>query len=142
VADIARLEPLVGEWRLDVPAFALPAGATARATFEWALHGAFLLERDEVTVDEAPDGLKVIAATDDGYTLHHFDQRGVVRLYAMTFDGSEWTLERHTADFSPLPFHQRWTATVEPEEIAGRWERSADGRDWDLYFELFYHRVI
>jgi hypothetical protein len=141
MADIARLEPLVGEWRLEVPAFPVPEGATARATFEWALRGAFLLERDEVSADEAPDGLKVIAATDDGYLQHYFDQRGVVRLYAMTFDGREWTLERHAADFSPLPFHQRWTATVEADLISGRWETSADGRAWELDFELFYHRV-
>ena len=141
VGDIARLEPLVGEWRLDAPAFSLPGGALARTTFEWTLGGAFLLERDEVPLDDAPDGLKVIAATDEGYALHHFDQRGVVRLYEMTFTGREWTLERHRADFSELPFHQRWTSTVEADLISGRWEKSADGRAWELDFELFYHRM-
>jgi hypothetical protein len=29
----------------------------------------------------------------------------------VTFDGREWTLERHTPDFSPLGFHQRWLGT-------------------------------
>ena len=127
----------MGEWRLEVPGFSVPA----RATFAWTLGGAFLLERDEVPIPEAPDGLKVIAATDAGYTLHHFDARGVVRLYEMTFGGGAWTLERHRPDFSPLPFHQRWTSTVEADLIAGRWEKSADGREWELDFELTYHRM-
>src|SRR4051794_5971332 len=37
-----------------------------------------------------PDGLWVIAAESDGdrYNGHYFDSRGIVRLYAMTFDGA------------------------------------------------------
>jgi hypothetical protein len=61
----------------------------------------------------------------------------------MTFDGREWTLERHTADFSPLPFHQRWLSTItgDGDRIEGRWEQSPDGDDWELDFELYYRRI-
>ncbi|HTE61769.1 MAG TPA: hypothetical protein VK631_15560 [Solirubrobacteraceae bacterium] len=61
----------------------------------------------------------------------------------MTFDGSDWTLERHAPDFSPLPFHQRWLGTfsADGETINGRWEQSPDGHDWELDFELAYQRV-
>src|SRR3954470_7993795 len=99
---LERLAPLVGEWRVET---SLPGaeGVRARTTFEWSLGGAFLLERSSVDLAEAPDGLCVIAAdaVGDGYTQHYFDSRGVVRLYAMTFDGRVWTLRREAEDFSP-----------------------------------------
>ena len=143
---LERLEAFLGEWRLEAPAFPLspePADA-ARTTFEWTLDGAFLLQRAFVPVPEAPNGLCVIGpAAGDGYTQHYFDSRGIARLYAMTFDGREWTLERHEPDLSALDFHQRWLGTfsVDGDSIEGRWESSPDGRDWELDFELAYHRI-
>jgi hypothetical protein len=60
----------------------------------------------------------------------------------MTFDGRDWTLERGTADVSPLSFHQRWLGTfADGDTIEGRWETSPDGRDWELDFELAYQRM-
>jgi hypothetical protein len=146
VARLERLEPFVGEWRIEAPAFPLSPelADAARTTFEWTLGGAFLLQRSSVPVPEAPDGLSVIGPdADDGYTQHYFDSRGIARLYAMTFDGRDWTLERHTPDFSPLPFHQRWLGafSADGETIQGRWETSPDGRDWELDFELAYQRL-
>jgi hypothetical protein len=145
VERLRRLEPLVGEWRIEAPAFPIAPelAAEARTTFEWTLGGAFLLQRSSVPVPEAPAGLSVIAPDEgDGYTQHYFDSRGVVRLYAMTFDGHEWILERRLPDFSPLAFHQRWIgALADSDTIRGRWESSPDGHDWELDFELTYHRV-
>jgi hypothetical protein len=45
--------------------------------------------------------------------------------------------------FSPLDFHQRWLGTfsADGDTIEGRWETSPDGRDWELDFELIYHRL-
>ncbi|MDW5596098.1 hypothetical protein VSS74_17255 [Conexibacter stalactiti] len=148
-ARLARLEPFVGEWRIEAPAFAAEvdpdlAGA-ARVTFAWTLGGAFLLQRSAIPVPGAPDGLSVIAPDHDGdgYTQHYFDSRGVVRIYAMTFDGRDWTLERHRPDFTPLPFHQRWIGSFsrDASTIEGRWETSPDGESWELDFELTYVRL-
>jgi hypothetical protein len=143
---LRRLEPFVGEWRIKAPAFPLPPELSdaARTTFEWTLGGAFLLQRMSVPVPEAPDGLALIAPGPGGaYTQHYFDSRGIARVYAMTFDGSDWTLERHEADFSPLTFHQRWLGTFGAggDTIHGRWETSPDGGAWELDFELEYHRT-
>jgi hypothetical protein len=142
---LQRLEPFVGEWRIEAPAFPAapePAGA-ARTTFEWMLGDAYLLQRTSIPVPGAPDSLSVIAPDEgDGYTQHYFDSRGIARLYAMTFDGSAWTLERHLPDFSPLPFHQRWLGRFDGRDaIEGRWETSPDGQRWELDFELSYRRV-
>jgi hypothetical protein len=141
-----RLEIFLGEWRPEASAFPLPPelADSARTTFEWTLDGAFLLQRAFVPVPEAPNALCVIGLNaGDGYTQHYFDSRGIARLYAMTFDGREWTLERHAPDFSPLDFHQRWLGTFSADgnTIEGRWETSPDGRDWELDFELTYRRV-
>ena len=93
---------------------------------------------------EAPDGLWVTGPdAGDGYTQHYFDSRGIARICAMTFDGRDWTLERHSSDFSPLAFHQRWVGafSADGDSIRGRWETSPDGRDWEVDFELVYERV-
>jgi hypothetical protein len=145
-AQLGRLAPLIGTWRIEAPAFPLPAqlADAARMTCEWTLGGAFLLQRASVPVPEAPDGLSIIGpAAGDGYTQHYFDSRGIARVYAMTIDGQDWTLERHAPDFSPLSFHQRWLGTfsADGQTIRGRWETSPDGADWRLDFELTYHRV-
>jgi hypothetical protein len=59
-----RLEVFLGDWRLEVPAFLPPELAdAARATFEWTLDGAFLLQQSFVPVPEAPNGLCVIGPT-------------------------------------------------------------------------------
>jgi hypothetical protein len=143
---LARLEPLVGDWRIEAPASALPPGEAdeARTTFEWALGGAFLVQRSSIPVPGAPEALSIIAPDEgDGYTQHYFDSRGVVRLYAMRFDGRSWTLERNAPDFSPLSFHQRWRSTLAEDgsRVDGRWEASPDGQAWELDFELTYVRV-
>lgn len=145
-ARLERLQPFVGEWRIEAPAFSLPAelAGAARTTFERMLGGAFLLQRSSLPVPEAPDALSVIAPdAGEHYTQHYFDSRGIARLYAMTFDGHEWTLERHAPDFSPLPFHQRWLGAfgADRDTIQGRWETSPDGREWELDFELVYRRA-
>jgi hypothetical protein len=57
------LEPFVGEWSL-VAAFKVmpPTDAGARVTFEWLPGKTFLVERWEVPVPEAPDGIAIIGA--------------------------------------------------------------------------------
>jgi hypothetical protein len=143
---LERLEPFVGEWAIEA-AFrdAPPPGAAGGVVFEWALGGAFLLQRSEVSHPDAPDGLCVIASDPEGgtYTQHYFDSRGVVRIYAMTFDGRVWTLERTTPDFTPLSFAQRYVGTFSDDGsvIDGRWEIARDGASWELDFGLTYVRV-
>jgi hypothetical protein len=82
-ARLRRLDVLVGEWRLDAPAFPLPPerAGDARCTFEWVLGGTFLLQRSSVPVAQAPDGLCLIGLdADAGYTQHYFDSRGIARV--------------------------------------------------------------
>jgi len=135
------LEPLIGRWEIPVG-----DGEPGEATFAWALGRRFVELRVSLPVEGAPDGLIIIApaADGDGFTQHYFDSRGVVRLYAMRFDGKEWTLERRAADFSPLSFHQRFEGKLSDDgsRIDGRWLISHDdGATFEVDFPLSYVRA-
>jgi hypothetical protein len=134
------LEPLIGRWEIPIG-----DGEPGETTFAWALGRRFVEQRSSVPVEGAPDGLIIIApaADGDGFTQHYFDSRGVIRLYAMTFDGRELVLERHEPDFSALPFHQRFEGTLSADgsRLEGRWLTSPDGEAWELDFRLTYVRA-
>ena len=139
MSDPAALAAFLGEWRVAV------GDMEGRTEFAWMLGGRFLVQRTEIPGEGPPDSTAIVAADADGggFTQHYFDSRGVVRLYAMTFAGGEWTLLRTEPDFSPLPFHQRFTGTFDADggAIRGRWEQSPDGTAWELDFELTYTRL-
>jgi hypothetical protein len=55
---LARLDALVGEWRIEVPQWPLPAEIAdqARTTFAWELGGGFLVQRSSVPLSRRPTG--------------------------------------------------------------------------------------
>ena len=141
------LAPLVGEWRIQA-AFedAPPADIGARVSFEWLPGERFLIQRWQVPVPEAPDGIAIIGAdpkSEGNYLQHYFDSRGVARVYKMSFNDGVWNLWRDKADFSTLEFSQRFTGTfsADGETIAGRWEICHDGKTWEHDFDLTYTRA-
>jgi hypothetical protein len=138
---LQRLDAFVGEWTMEA---SFPGAPPGRSVFEWALGGQFLLQRSHAP-DPVPDGLMLVRydAGSDAYSQHYYDSRGVVRVYAMTFDGRNWTLRRDAPDFSPLPFSQRFTAKLSDggDTIRGTWEKSDDGASWERDFDLAYTRV-
>ena len=94
--DLQALEPLVGAWRIEAHFPNLPpAEGEARVHFEWLPGQRFLVERWQVPVPEAPDGIAVIGpdpAAEGGYLQHYFDTRGVARVYKMSFGDGVWKL--------------------------------------------------
>jgi hypothetical protein len=140
------LEPFVGEWNLEArfEHLEMPEGDSgARVVFEWLTGGQFLVERWEIPIPEAPDGIAIIGADPDdegGYLQHYFDSRGVARVYKMRFDGRVWTLSREAPDFSPLDFKQRFSGTFSDDgrQIDCTWEICEDGETWEKDFDLTY----
>jgi hypothetical protein len=140
------LEPLVGEWRLvaqfkGVP----PMDDAARVTFEWLPGKTFLVERWEIPVPEAPDGIAIIGADparEGDYLQHYFDSRGVARVYKMSLADGVWKLWRDEPDFSPLDFTQRFTGRFGEDgtSIRGAWEIN-HGEAWEHDFDLTYTKA-
>src|SRR5688572_15001588 len=113
---LEKLDVLVGSWKLTMSDawFLEPAGTEVHgsATVEW-LGDAFVVVRSEL------DGELSLAIgrsdANDAYAALYHDDRGVCRVFDMTFDGGHWTLTREDPDF-----HQRFIADVARDRIAGR----------------------
>ena len=136
--NLEKLEVLVGAWKLTLSDawFLEPPGSQVHgsATVEW-LGEAFLIVRFEL------DGEVHLAIgrsdAHDAYMALYHDNRGVCRIFAMTFEDGRWTLSREDPDF-----HQRFIAGVEQDRISGRWEASEDeGRTWKKDFDLLFERM-
>jgi hypothetical protein len=137
---IESLGVLTGEWELVVD---LRGAEGVRGHVLFETMGDVLLQRTTLPIPDAPDSCCVVVpASDGGYVQHYFDSRGVARLYAMTFDGRTWTLERSTPDFSPLDIQQRFVGSISETgtTIDGQWQSSADGRTWTRDFGLTYRK--
>jgi hypothetical protein len=140
-AALKRLEPLVGEWTLEVTS---PSGerlpGNGRCRFEWHESRAHLVQYSTIDVADAPDAISIIGC--DGangtYTQLYSDERGVCRVYEMGIERDEWTLRREGQ-----PFPQRFVAVISDDRntISGRWEKSEDGTDFTVDFYLTYRRL-
>src|SRR4029453_6450585 len=140
-----QLDVLIGSWEttmsnawfLEPPDQEVPGSATV----EW-LGDAFVVFRWTMVGDvgkATSEMILVLGRSDahDAYTALYHDERGVSRVYAMTFEGSRWSLVRQDPDM-----FQRFIADIGPDRIAGRWEASEDrGSTWRKDFDLVFERA-
>jgi hypothetical protein len=137
---LQQLDGLIGDWKLSMAdAWFLDekdiedAGS---ASISW-LDDAFVVLSGTLGTDQST-WRWVIGRSDarEQLVLLYHDERGVCRLFDMTFADGQWTLVREDPDF-----HQRFIATVEPDRITGRWEASEDfGTTWRKDFDLIFQR--
>jgi hypothetical protein len=140
-----ELDVLVGSWRttLQNAWFLEPVDqeVPGSATVEW-LGDAFVVFRWTMggdVGDATSEMVLVLGRSDaqDAYTALYHDERGVCRVFAMTFEAARWILSREDPDM-----FQRFVADVGPDRIAGRWEASEDqGATWRKDFDLGFARV-
>ena len=138
--ELAKLEMLVGEWTLTMTdAWFLDSPdirVSGEATLAW-LDDSFLELRGSLGTDQG-SWHWVIGRSDarEQLVLLYHDDRGVLRVFDMTFGDGQWTLTREDPDF-----HQRFIATVADDRIDGRWEASEDaGATWRKDFDLIFER--
>ena len=136
---LVTLDGLVGNWKLTMTdAWFLDSPdvkVEGTATIEW-LGEAFLVLRS--VFDGKPDWEWVIGRSDseERFVVLYHDNRGVCRVFDMTFGDGEWRMERANPDF-----HQRLIATVEPDRILSRFEASEDaGKTWRKDFDMIFER--
>src|SRR3954463_9692717 len=110
-----RLDALVGSWRATMRNawFLEPADqeVPGSASVEW-LGDAFVVFRWTMKGDlgSAPSEMVIVLGrsdVNDAYTALYHDERGVCRVFAMTFDGAQWVLSREDPDM-----FQRFVAAV------------------------------
>lgn len=137
---LVRLEPLLGEWRLEAgPPDGEPWPGEGRTSFEWHESGVHLIQRWTVDLPEAPNGVAIIGC--DGAAGTYFqlysDTRGVCRVYEMSVGDGEWRLWRQGE-----PFAQRFFGrfSEDGQTISGRWERT-EGGEFVVDFDVTYRRL-
>jgi hypothetical protein len=140
---MAVLDVLVGDWKITMTeAWFLESMDTeihGSAKFEWigSDRDAFLQMTSELNGEPAWD--YVIGRSDphDAFTALSHDERGVSRVFQMTFRDGEWTMLREDPDF-----HQRLVSTVEPDRIVMRADASDDeGQTWRMDLKVYFERV-
>ena len=137
---LTELEGLVGAWDLTMTdAWFLESPdveVRGEATIEW-LGEAFLVLRSSLGEEHSTwDWVIGRSDANEQLTVLYHDDRGVCRVFRMTFGGGEWAMVREDPDF-----HQRFIATVEPNRITGRWEASEDdGGTWRKDFDIVFAR--
>lgn len=133
---LTQLEVLVGDWEVEVPQF---PGQRGMATFEWLEDGAYLCFHSDAP-DPAPSATLVIGRDEssEGYTVLHYDSRGVSRVYQMSFGEGVWKMWREAPGF-----WQRFSGTLSDDgsSIRGAWEKSSDGSAWEHDFDMIYSKV-
>jgi hypothetical protein len=140
---LAQLRFLAGAWDMKLSGASLPPDPDAKVhaplTFEWIEQGAALVMRmgDATT----PTATWIIGRDESEADYHvlYSDDRGVSRIYGMTFGDGSWRMWRDTPEFS-----QRFDAAVSADqtEIKGSWRKSSDGgTTWEQDFNVSYRRL-
>jgi hypothetical protein len=150
-ASLARLDALVGTWDMTAIVEGAPLGGSW-SSFEWIEDGAFLRMRADAELppdlppewrENAPFPVTVVIGLEDRtdrFSYLYADGRGIHRVYSMTFDGREWRIWGQSGP----EFFQRFFGTLsdDGDHIEARWEKSRDGGQWDVDFEMTYARRV
>lgn len=140
---LAPLRHLVGRWSIEVSnAEFLDAGSTLTGTMSvsW-LAGEALLHLTTTFAGGPPASVQVIGRNEDrdDFQVLYADERGVSRIYAMTFTDRTWTQHREDPGF-----HQHFEGRLgdDGDRIDAAWSRSHDdGATWAHDFDLTYRRI-
>jgi hypothetical protein len=140
---LESLEVFVGEWEMEVSrASFIPdpsATLSGYASFKWIEDGAFLVGR-QGDKSIPPFSIWVISRDESAetYKMLYFDDRGVSRIYDMSFNDGTWKIWREAQGF-----FQRFTGTFSKDgkTISAQWEKSSDGKTWEHDFDLTYTKI-
>lgn len=140
---LADLEFLVGEWdmKLSNASFLPRRSETAHGhvPFAFVEDGALLVMRQIEQSANPPSARWTIGRDESGadYTVLYSDNRGVSRVFGMSFSDDTWRLWRNCPGFS-----QRFEGRVSPDRrtITSHWE-STDGTTWEHDFDITYTRL-
>ena len=139
---LAALEPLVGEWEYTMyNCWFLESMDTKVKGFTTIerLQDSFLVVRSS-DADKKPSDIWVIGYSDpqEKYEMFYYDQRGVARIFNMTFDGKEMIFLRKDKDM-----YQRIILEITDDGLHSVAEASDDeGKTWRKDLEMVHTRLI
>jgi hypothetical protein len=139
---LAALEPLIGEWKYTMyNAWFLESMDTKVEGFTTIerLHDSFIVVRS-TDADKKPSDIWVIGYSDpqQKYEMFYYDQRGVSRIFNMTFDGKKIVFLREDKDF-----YQRITLEITADGLHSVAEASEDkGKTWRKDLEMSHVRKV
>jgi len=151
---LGQLNRLVGTWTTDATHPALP-GVIVHGTADiaWLEGERFLIHRARTDHADFPDSISIIGIMDRDRAdnpqntgsklapptlcMHHFDSRGVFRVYDVSVDDRVWLFWRNAPGFS-----QKFTGTFadHSDTIEGRSELSQDDVNWKDDLAITYRR--
>ena len=140
---LEALELLVGEWRVEISNAEFLADGTTltgHMSVTW-LDGHALLVLRSTIANGPPASIQVVGRNEDAddFTLLYADDRGVSRVYRMSFGDGQWTLSR-----TDPGFYQRFTGRLldHGDRVEASWSASHDeGNTWHHDFDLIYLRT-
>ncbi len=141
--SLKQLEPLVGKWVMELSnaSFLPDHSTTVRGTTscEWIEGGDFLAVRQGAKGAGTPYSVWLIGRdkASSEYTALYFDDRGVSRVYRMSFKSGIWKLWRVTPKFS-----QRFEGKLSKDKktIKAQWEKKFGSKKWEHDFDLTYSK--
>lgn len=97
---------MLGEWTKEATPLAVRRGRATAGHFEWLEAAPLLIQRWQLDVPEAPDGIAVIGCDGMSGTCYqrYTDERDVQRIHEMSLTDRVWELWRDCQ-----PFSQRFT---------------------------------
>jgi hypothetical protein len=142
---LAELDVLLGQWTMEIAWSAKthrlvggPASIRAPASFAPSRDGGLVVHTTGGS--DGPIAWWTIGRdeTSGAFAVLYTDDRGVSRIYGMSFAGNVWKMWRCASGF-----HQRFTGEIslDQKSIKGRWEKSEDGAAWETDFELSYTKA-
>jgi hypothetical protein len=138
---LAALEPLIGKWEYTMyNAWFLESMDTKIKGFTTIerLQDSFLMVHS-TDADKKPSDTWIIGYSDpqERYEMFYYDQRGVARIFNMTFDGKKLFFWREDQDM-----HQRMTLEITNNGLHSVAEASDDkGKTWRKDLEMAYERI-
>ena len=136
---LARLEAFVGTWQWEASLEGKPIGR-GPTEFSWQESGVFLVEHAGAEQPEFPSSTAIFGCDDttETHCMIQVDSRGISRIYQMSLREGVWKFWRDAPGF-----FQRFEGRFSNDgtTISGRCEKSADGVQWELDFDLTYTKV-
>ncbi len=127
------LDRLLGTWDITMRHVAMAEPIAGRQQYERVLDGAFVMLRWTYDHPDFPDAIALI----DESSFHHFDVRGVARVFDLELGVGGLAMVRRDPDF----WQRSSISFVNPDAMTGTGEMSHDGgATWEPDFSMTYSR--